>query len=70
LITPHIAFCRGFSGTYVKEYIEVSNPVFAIGEYWDSLGYEHGSLCYNQGYCSMVADSFYISLSLLYIKES
>ncbi|RDX93372.1 Alpha-amylase 3, chloroplastic [Mucuna pruriens] len=41
-------FVRGFSGTYVKEYIEASNPVFAIGEYWDSLSYEHGSLCYNQ----------------------
>ncbi|XP_027349643.1 uncharacterized protein LOC113861187 isoform X1 [Abrus precatorius] len=41
-------FVRGFSGTYVKEYIEASNPVFAIGEYWDSLAYEHGSLCYNQ----------------------
>ncbi|XP_027187610.1 uncharacterized protein [Cicer arietinum] len=41
-------FVKGFSGTYVKEYIETSNPVFAIGEYWDSLAYEHGSLCYNQ----------------------
>lgn len=41
--------CRGFSGTYVKEYIEASNPAFAIGEYWDSLAYEHGDLCYNQG---------------------
>lgn len=41
-------FVKGFSGTYVKEYIEASNPVFAIGEYWDSLSYEHGSLCYNQ----------------------
>jgi alpha-amylase len=41
--------CRGFSGTYVKEYIEASNPAFAIGEYWDSLAYEQGSLCYNQG---------------------
>ncbi|KAH7532721.1 hypothetical protein FEM48_Zijuj04G0052300 [Ziziphus jujuba var. spinosa] len=41
-------FVRGFSGTYVKEYIEASNPAFAIGEYWDSLGYEHGNLCYNQ----------------------
>lgn len=40
---------RGFSGTYVKEYIEVSNPAFAIGEYWDSLAYEGGDLCYNQG---------------------
>ncbi|XP_050227688.1 uncharacterized protein LOC126677215 isoform X2 [Mercurialis annua] len=41
-------FVRGFSGTYVKEYIEASNPAFSIGEYWDSLAYEHGSLCYNQ----------------------
>uniref|UniRef100_A0A0A0KVT9 alpha-amylase n=1 Tax=Cucumis sativus TaxID=3659 RepID=A0A0A0KVT9_CUCSA len=41
-------FVRGFSGTYVKEYIETSNPAFAIGEYWDSLAYEHGNLCYNQ----------------------
>ncbi|XP_065855387.1 uncharacterized protein [Euphorbia lathyris] len=41
-------FVRGFSGTYVKEYIESSNPAFAIGEYWDSLAYENGSLCYNQ----------------------
>ncbi|XP_045799013.1 uncharacterized protein LOC123893134 isoform X2 [Trifolium pratense] len=41
-------FVKGFSGTYVKEYIKSSNPAFAIGEYWDSLAYEHGSLCYNQ----------------------
>lgn len=49
LIDWKIVVCRGFSGTYVKEYIEASNPAFAIGEYWDSLGYEHGNLCYNQG---------------------
>ncbi|XP_050380889.1 uncharacterized protein LOC126798094 [Argentina anserina] len=41
-------FVRGFSGTYVKEYIEASTPAFAIGEYWDSLAYENGNLCYNQ----------------------
>ncbi|KAJ0704293.1 putative alpha-amylase [Helianthus annuus] len=41
-------FVRGFSGEYVKEYIESSNPAFAIGEYWDSLAYEGGDLCYNQ----------------------
>ncbi|KDP27239.1 hypothetical protein JCGZ_19938 [Jatropha curcas] len=41
-------FVRGFSGTYFKEYIEASDPAFAIGEYWDSLAYENGSLCYNQ----------------------
>jgi len=56
LFAPH----RGFSGTYVKEYIEASNPVFAIGEYWDSLSYEHGSLCYNQGYY------YWYHLSLVY----
>ncbi|XP_071915829.1 uncharacterized protein [Coffea arabica] len=41
-------FVRGFAGEYVKEYIEASNPAFAIGEYWDSLAYEGGNLCYNQ----------------------
>ncbi|KAL3525856.1 hypothetical protein ACH5RR_014228 [Cinchona calisaya] len=41
-------FVRGFAGEYVKEYIEASNPAFAIGEYWDSLSYEGGNLCYNQ----------------------
>ncbi|XP_076936676.1 putative alpha-amylase 2 isoform X2 [Bidens hawaiensis] len=41
-------FVRGFSGGYVKEYTESSNPAFAIGEYWDSLAYEGGNLCYNQ----------------------
>ncbi|KAK8711109.1 hypothetical protein V6N13_146405 [Hibiscus sabdariffa] len=41
-------FVRGFSGTFVKEYIEVSHPAFAIGEYWDSMAYEHGNLSYNQ----------------------
>lgn len=41
-------FVRGFSGVYVKEYIEASTPVFSIGEYWDSLAYEGGNLCYNQ----------------------
>ncbi|XP_057981697.1 uncharacterized protein LOC131166996 [Malania oleifera] len=41
-------FVRGFSGSFVKEYIEASNPAFAIGEYWDSLVYEGGNLSYNQ----------------------
>ncbi|KAE8734497.1 Alpha-amylase 3 [Hibiscus syriacus] len=42
-------FVRGFSGTFVKEYIETSHPAFAIGEYWDSMAYENGNLSYNQG---------------------
>jgi hypothetical protein len=40
---------RGFWGGYVKEYIEATKPAFAIGEYWDSLAYEGGRVCYNQG---------------------
>ncbi|XP_039063684.1 uncharacterized protein LOC120208473 [Hibiscus syriacus] len=41
-------FVRGFSGTFVKEYIEASHPAFAIGEYWDCMAYENGNLSYNQ----------------------
>lgn len=41
-------FVRGFWGGYVKEYIEATQPAFAIGEYWDSLAYEGGNVGYNQ----------------------
>lgn len=42
-------FVRGFQGEYIKQYIQESNPYFAVGEFWDSLGYnEDGSLSYNQ----------------------
>ncbi|GJP55033.1 hypothetical protein CLOM_g14020 [Closterium sp. NIES-68] len=41
-------FARGFWGGYVKEYIEASSPAFCIGEYWDSLSYEGGTVSYNQ----------------------
>eukprot|EP00271_Cylindrocystis_brebissonii_P013285 TRINITY_DN329_c0_g2_i1.p1 TRINITY_DN329_c0_g2~~TRINITY_DN329_c0_g2_i1.p1 ORF type:complete len:1058 (-),score=276.27 TRINITY_DN329_c0_g2_i1:758-3931(-) len=41
-------FVRGFWGGHVKEYIEASKPAFSIGEYWDSLAYEGGTVCYNQ----------------------
>ncbi|KAH8949300.1 hypothetical protein BDL97_10G025000 [Sphagnum fallax] len=41
-------FVRGFWGGYIKEYIEATKPAFAIGEYWDSLAYEGGKVCYNQ----------------------
>ncbi|KAH7435067.1 hypothetical protein KP509_06G047800 [Ceratopteris richardii] len=41
-------FVRGFWGGYVKEYITATKPVFAIGEYWDSLAYEGGNCSYNQ----------------------
>ncbi len=47
---------RGFWGGYVKEYIEATKPAFAIGEYWDSLAYEGGRVCYNQGSAILPSD--------------
>jgi len=41
-------FVRGFSGVYVKEYLEASDPEFCVGEYWDSLEYSYGEMEYNQ----------------------
>ena len=41
-------YVRGFSGVHVKEYMLKTEPLFAVGEYWDSLGYHFGSPEYNQ----------------------
>ncbi|XP_004489999.1 alpha-amylase 3, chloroplastic isoform X2 [Cicer arietinum] len=41
-------FVRGFWGGYVKDYLDASEPYFAVGEYWDSLGYSYGEMDYNQ----------------------
>ncbi|XP_010551510.1 PREDICTED: alpha-amylase 3, chloroplastic [Tarenaya hassleriana] len=41
-------FVRGFWGGYVKDYLESSEPYFAVGEYWDSLSYTYGEMDYNQ----------------------
>ncbi|WOL02990.1 alpha-amylase 3, chloroplastic [Canna indica] len=41
-------FVRGFWGGYVKDYIEASEPYFAVGEYWDSLSYTYGAMDHNQ----------------------
>ena len=41
-------FTKGYSGTYVKEYLEASGPEFAVGEFWDSLSYSGGGVDYNQ----------------------
>lgn len=41
-------FVRGFWGGYVKDYLESSEPQFAVGEYWDSLNYTYGEMDYNQ----------------------
>ncbi|XP_019170779.1 PREDICTED: alpha-amylase 3, chloroplastic isoform X2 [Ipomoea nil] len=41
-------FVRGFWGGYVKDYLETSEPYFAVGEYWDSLSYTYGEMDHNQ----------------------
>lgn len=41
-------FVRGFWGGYVKDYLDASEPYFAVGEYWDSLSYSYGEMDYNQ----------------------
>ncbi|CAA3022656.1 alpha-amylase 3, chloroplastic [Olea europaea subsp. europaea] len=41
-------FVRGFWGGYVKDYIEATEPYFAVGEYWDSLSYTYGEMDHNQ----------------------
>ncbi|XP_023928051.2 alpha-amylase 3, chloroplastic isoform X1 [Quercus suber] len=41
-------FVRGFWGGYVKDYIDASEPTFAVGEFWDSLSYTYGEMDHNQ----------------------
>ncbi|KAF8399420.1 hypothetical protein HHK36_015285 [Tetracentron sinense] len=41
-------FVRGFWGGYVKDYMDASEPYFALGEYWDSLSYTYGEMDHNQ----------------------
>ncbi|CAN1196917.1 Alpha-amylase 3, chloroplastic [Linum perenne] len=41
-------FVRGFWGGYVKDYMDATNPDFAVGEYWDSLSYTYGEMDHNQ----------------------
>ncbi|XWS34048.1 hypothetical protein CRYUN_Cryun21dG0005700 [Craigia yunnanensis] len=41
-------FVRGFWGGYVKDYLDASEPYFAVGEYWDSLCYTYGEMDLNQ----------------------
>lgn len=41
-------FVRGFWGGYVKDYLEATQPYFAVGEYWDSLVYTYGEMDHNQ----------------------
>ncbi|KAF9625496.1 hypothetical protein IFM89_023432 [Coptis chinensis] len=41
-------YVRGFWGGYVKDYLDASEPYFAVGEYWDSLSYTYGEMDHNQ----------------------
>lgn len=41
-------FVRGFWGGYVRDYLDASEPYFAVGEYWDSLSYTYGGMDHNQ----------------------
>ncbi|XAR65154.1 Alpha-amylase [Bertholletia excelsa] len=41
-------FVRGFWGGYVKDYIDATEPYFAVGEYWDSLSYTYSEMDHNQ----------------------
>lgn len=38
----------GYSGEFVKGYIDATVPDMAFGEYWDTCGYTDGVLDYNQ----------------------
>ncbi|KAF5840255.1 glycoside hydrolase superfamily [Dunaliella salina] len=41
-------FVRGWPGHFAKQYIEATNPAFALGEYWDCCEYTDGVLKYSQ----------------------
>lgn len=41
-------YVRGFWGGHVKDYMEATNPQFAVGEYWDALAYNFDAPEYNQ----------------------
>jgi len=44
-------FAKGFHGSHLKDYLEISKPHFSVGEYWDGLDYEwdgHPSKCQNR----------------------
>ena len=47
-------FVKGYGGERVREYVEATRPLVAVGEFWDDCGYdgEHGNqLCANQVIC-------------------
>ncbi|KAK9811614.1 hypothetical protein WJX72_006987 [[Myrmecia] bisecta] len=41
-------FVKGFHGSHVKDYVEATQPLFTVGEFWDSLEYSGGISNHNQ----------------------
>ncbi len=41
-------FSKGYAAKFVKTYIEKTDPIFAVGEYWTSLNYQGSNLLPNQ----------------------
>ena len=31
---------KGYQGLYVQAYVRATDPTFAVGEYWSSMGYQ------------------------------
>ena len=41
-------FVKGYGGEHVGDYMEATDPVFAVGEFWDSLAYSGSVPLYDQ----------------------
>ena len=41
-------YVRGFSGVYVKKYMEATDVHFGVGEYWDTLSYDYDTPNHDQ----------------------
>lgn len=41
-------FVKGYAGNWVGDYVRSSEPDFAVGEFWDTLAYSHGTPEYDQ----------------------
>jgi alpha-amylase len=41
-------YVKGYSGEFVRAYVDATVPDLAVGEFWDTCGYTDGVLDYNQ----------------------
>ena len=41
-------FVKGYPGRHVREYVEASEPVLAVGEFWDDCAYTDSVLHQDQ----------------------